>query len=175
MDRRLDTSSPATDRSAGPTPVDPLPDCPCPICRAFVSTRAMDRLEVDIMDLVAELLDRGRSPEELVDEVDQLAHRGPFAGEIVTLAMVSHAGYWLDELVVADLVVQVDELTACFHHLVGQTVSGWLARWAHDIDIRLAYDAVVDVFEILPVLVLTAPNRVSRPGRVTELWRRHRC
>lgn len=175
MARRTDTTPTNTDRPGSPAPVTYIADCHCTVCLAFVSSWAMDRLERDLMDMVAELLDRGWEPEDLVDEIDERSRRGPFAGEIVTLALVSHAGYWLDDLAMADLLVQVDELAACFHHLIGQTGSGWLGRWAHDIDIQLALEGVVDTVEIIPLLQRPCTSRSARGGLVVEAWECHRC
>ena len=73
-------------------PLVPVPGCTCVVCASFVSRWAIDQIEVHIMDLVADLLDHGWEPEDLVDDVERLALRGPCAGPIITLALVSHAG-----------------------------------------------------------------------------------
>ena len=115
--------------------------------------------------------------EALVDEVDDLATRGPHAGQIVTLALVSHAGYWMNDPAMFDLLHEVDELSAGFHHLVGLTVPGWLSRYAHDdVAFTAALAGVADVFEILPELLLQWSDsiRTNEEGPVWRAWCRHR-
>ena len=92
----------------------PVAGCRCLICQAFTSPEAIDQLEIDIMDIVADLLDHGWVPEALVERVEELALRGPYACQIVTLAIVSHAGYWLSSPAMFDLLDDVDELAAGF-------------------------------------------------------------
>ncbi len=167
------------DEPDAPEPVVYRPNCSCTVCQAFTSPIAMGHLELDIMDLVADLLDHGWAPEELVDEVEALARRGPFAGQIVTLALVSHAGYWLsdptmDETVddlLDDLLDDIDELAAGFHHLVGLVVPGWLDRWArNDVDIESALAGIRDVLETLPVLPCPLPTPKGGVARVSIRW-----
>ena len=166
MDRRNDTTR---TRAITGVPIE---------ARApIVSKWAHDQIEVYVMDLVAELLDDGWEPEALVDAVDDLATRGPHAGQIVTLALVSHAGYWVNDPSMFDLVDEVDELTAGFNHLVGLTVPGWLSRYAHDdVAFGAALDGVADVFEVLPELLLQWADspRTGEDGPVWRAWRRHR-
>jgi hypothetical protein len=142
-----------------------------------VSPWVVDQIEIHIMDLVAGLLDHGWEPEALVDAVDELALRGPHAGEIVTLALVSHAGYWMSDPAMFDLLDGVDEFAAGFHHLVGLTVAGWLNRYAHDdVEFGAVLDGVADIFEILAELIcLSATStRTYEEGAVWSAWRRHR-
>ena len=158
-------------------PLVPVPGCPCTVCEAFVSPWAIDRLELSIMDLVADLLDYGWDPESLVDEVDALSRRGPCAGQIVTLALVSHAGYWLSDPAMFDLLDEVDELAAGFHHYVGRTTPGWLDRYANaDVRFGAALNGVADIFEILPMLPCASatPVRADGVGSAQSAWNRHR-
>lgn len=161
--------------------MDPRPDVAAPgttpVNNVIPSPLAIDRLEISIMDLVADLLDSGWEPEALVDEVDALAHRGPCAGQIVTLALVSHAGYWLTDPTMFDLLDDVDELAAGFHYYVGLTTPGWLDRYAHhDVHSAEALSGVADIFEILPMLHCPSatPARSNDGGRVRNAWSRHR-
>ncbi len=197
MDRRTDVTTPATrpltnvipfepptplgwlddDELDDTVPLVPVPGCPCTVCEAFVSPWAIDRLELSIMDLVADLLDYGWEPEALVDEADALARRGPCAGQIVTLALVSHAGYWLSDPAMFDLLDEVDELAAGFHHYVGLTIPGWLDRYAHqDVEFGSALNGVADIFEILPMLPCASatPTRPDGDGSARSTWNRHR-
>jgi len=190
MDRRTDATTPFStivpvDPSTQPgrqvaselaVPLSPLANCDCLVCRAFVSQWAVDQLEIDIMDLVADLLDHGWQPEALIDRVDELATRGPIAGEVVTLALVSHAGYWMSNPAMFDLLDEVDELTAGFNHAVGLTIPGWLNRYANDdVEFGVALNGVADVFEILPMLPCPSatPTRTT-DGRAWDTWLRHR-
>ena len=177
MDRRTDTTTPVTTpvTTLGTAPVT----APVPIAERtpLVSQWALDQIEIYVMDLVADLLDQGWEPEALVDEVDDLATRGPHAGQIVTLALVSHAGYWMNDPAMFDLLDEVDELSAGFHHLVGLTVPGWLSRYAHDdVAFTAALTGVADVFEILPELLLQWSDsiRTNEEGPVWRAWCRHR-
>ena len=205
MDRRTDATTPATgprtrpctrpctnvipfepvtpigwlddDESDDAAPLVPVAGCTCTVCEAFVSPWAIDRLELGIMDLVADLLDYGGEPEALVDQVDALARRGPCAGQIVTLALVSHAGYWLSDSAMFDLLDEVDELAAGFHHYVGLTIPGWLDRYAHqDVQFVAALNGVADIFEILPMLPCASatPTRPDGAGSARNAWSRHR-
>ncbi len=187
MDRRTDSTTPVTATPVSTTPVSAV--VPIDHRMALVSRWALDQIEIYIMDLVADMLDRGWEPEALVDEVDDLAHRGPNAGQIVTLALVSHAGYWRGDPAMLDLLDDVDELAAGFHHLVGLTVPGWLNRYAHDdVEFGAALDGVADIFEILPELpCASATSRGTDEegeqeeereqegeGAVWHAWRRYR-
>jgi len=205
MDRRTDATAPLTTPATAPlttpvtnvipfepptplgwldddelddaVPLVPVPGCPCTVCEAFVSPRAINRLELSIMDLVADLLDYGWEPEALVDEVDALARRGPCAGQIVTLALVSHAGYWLSDPAMFDLLDEVDELAAGFHYYVGLTIPGWLDGYAHqDVQFGAALNGVADIFEILPMLPCASatPVRADGDGSARSAWNRHR-
>lgn len=173
MDRRTDST---TTDSTTSTPVAtrvPIGERP-----RLVSQWALDQIEIYVMDLVADLLDQGWEPEALVDEVDELALMGPHAGQIVTLALVSHAGYWMNDPTMFDLLDEVDELAAGFHHLVGLTVPGWLNRYARGDDGASgeALDGVADTFEILAELALqwADSTRTHEEGAVWRAWRRHR-
>jgi hypothetical protein len=169
MDRRADAATPVT------TPVTTV--VPTDYRTPLVSRWALDQIEIYIMDLVADLLDHGWEPEALVDEVDELALRGPHAGQIVTLALVSHAGYWMSDTAMFDLLDEVDELAAGFHHLVGLTIPGWLNRYSHDdVEFGAALDGVADIFEILPELPCPSATstRSDDAGSVRDAWRRHR-
>jgi hypothetical protein len=136
---------------------------------------AIDHLEVEIMGLVAEALDRGWAPEALVDEIDQLARRGPHAGRIVTSALLSHAGYWTNNPAMIGLLAHVDELAAGFHHLVGQTGPGWLRRYASRAsEVGVVLEGVVDVLEVLPALSRPSGNRVDRTASASDVWRLNR-
>lgn len=166
MDRRTDTTRPPVTTRV---PIDER--------MQRVSQWALEQIEIYVMDLVAELLDDRWEPEALVDAVDDLAARGPHAGQIVTLALVSHAGYWMHDPAMFDLLDDVDELAAGFHHLVGITVTGWLSRYAHDeVGLDSALDGIADIFEILPELLLlwADSTRDDEEGPVWRAWRRHR-
>lgn len=155
----------------------PVAGCRCLICQAFTSPEAIDQLEIDIMDIVADLLDHGWVPEALVERVEELALRGPYACQIVTLAIVSHAGYWLSSPAMFDLLDDVDELAAGSHHVVGMTIPGWLRRYVEDeAGLATALNGTADVFEILPVLPCPSatPTSARLAGSVWEIWRRHR-
>lgn len=161
-------------------PVEPEPGCPCLVCRAFESASAIRQLEIIVMDEVGDLLDAGWPPEALVDEVDRRSLRGPCAAQIVTLAIVSHAGFWPGVDSLADLLDEVNELTAGFNHLVGLTVAGWLDRYAHEqVDLSRALAGVVDVLDTLDTLprpsVPWKPGRSGEAGPVWATWRQHRC
>lgn len=193
MDRRNDATTPIDNvvpldliprlgrldagESDATLPLAPLENCTCMVCRAFVSPWALDQLEIHIMDLVADLLDAGWEPERLVDEVARCANRGPNAENIVTLALVSHAGYWMSILAMFDLLGAVDELAAGFNHLVGLTVPGWLRRYAtDDVEYAKALGGVADVFEILPALARppAGATRATQSGSVWDAWLPHR-
>jgi hypothetical protein len=155
----------------------PVTGCPCLVCQAFVAPWVIDRLEISIMDLVADLLDHGWEPEALVDVVDALARRGPCAGQIVTLALVSHAGYWMNDPTMFDLLDEVEGFAAGFHYYIGLTAPGWLDRYAHhDVQFGEALNGVADIFELLPMLpcVRAAPTRSADHGSAVTAWYRHR-
>jgi len=166
-----------TDTASSTTPTDS--SFTCLVCCSFGSLQAMDELEVLVMDRVADLIDDGWAPEELVDEVDLLARPGSCAGQIVTLALVSHAGYWMSTRSMFGLLDQVDELAAGFHHLVGLTIPGWLDRYAHeDVETGSAVDGVVDALDALDDLS-RRPHRMEPPppgedGSAWATWRLHR-
>ena len=193
MDRRIDTTTPVTNifplEPSTPlgrlnvsetdlaVPLVPVTNCTCLVCQAFVSQWAVDQLEIHIMDLVADLLDHGWEPASLAAEVDQLAVRGPSAEQIVKLALVSHAGYWMSDPAMFELLDEVDELADGLNHAVGLTIPGWLNRYANeDIEFGSALNGVADVFEILPLLPCPSatPTRTSRDGSVWDAWQRHR-
>jgi hypothetical protein len=129
---------------------------------------SIDRFEWEVMDAVAYLLDHGWPPDELVDAVGEDPGLGSCAGEIVTLAIVCHAGYWLSVPGLGGLLAQVDEFAAGFHHYVGATGPGWLAIWLH----RHPGDGCVVLDEVIWFLVtLVAPSAIPiyEPS-VEKIW-----
>ena len=102
-------------------------------------------------------------------EVGRLAQRGPFAEEILTIALVAHAGHWLSRPEKADQLAEVDKLAIDLHYEVGLTIPGWLQRYGtEEVAVDLALEGVVDLLEILLGLPCPPPRRRSALRSVPE-------
>jgi hypothetical protein len=152
--------------------VEPLgldEDCTCLVCRAANSDWAAGKLEQQIMLLVTDLLDAGWRPKRIVAEMKQRARRGPFAEELVKIALICQAGRWLSVPDKYELLDEVDEFADTFHHHVGTTIPGWLARWLNEeVDAPIGLEGVVDVLELLPGVFDTS-TETDAPNNVIEI------